>query len=136
MRKMEIGLKDNLKFNISFISTILAITNIFVVLLFLKWVKNTEVLIIEGQTSGRFDFAQLLTFQANQFSMIQIYVIVLTLVLGIISFFGYTQIKAGAAEVAEKTAKDMIENFLEDQKGVNLGNPDFPDPKNKEGYDK
>lgn len=130
------------KFMLFFSSTI-AISNILAVVLFWKWIKKIEI-----QGALQFDFSQYLAIQANQSSVLQVYLVVFSLGLALLGVYGFSQIKGSAEEaarekaeetakvVAEKKAEDVakriVENFLDKQEVLDLGKPSFPYNK-KEG---
>jgi uncharacterized protein HemX len=130
------------KFVIFFLSTI-AVSNILAVVWFWNWIKK-----IEMQEALKFDFSQYLAFQANQNSVLQVYLVIFSLGLGLLGVYGFSQIKHSAEEAAreladetakmvaekkaEEVAKKIVESFLSKQEVLDLGKPSFPYNK-KEG---
>lgn len=122
-------LKKYIKNTLLFVSIIIGITNISAVFVF--WYILRE---IEQKSIVKFDFSQYLAVQANQFSLLQIYLVLISISLALLAFYGFFHFKEVAEKVAEKKAleiaKQMVEQYLKSQSGVNLGNPSFPDYKN------
>ncbi len=127
-----------------FFSAMVALSNILAVILFWGWVKQ-----VEARGTINFDFSQYLAAQANQNSVLQVFLVVFSLGLGLLGVYGFSQIKnsaedaarevaeetaAGAAEKkAEEVAKKIVENFLRKQEILDLGKPSFPYNKKESG---
>lgn len=100
--------------------SVISLTTIAAVIVFLMQMRH-----VEDKLASKFDFSQYLAIQANQASMLQIYLVVFSLVLAILGFFGFFQLREAAERQAERVAKSMVEQFLKD-KGPDLGNPSHP----------
>lgn len=82
-----------------------------------------------------FNFGQYLAVQANQYSVLQVYFVVVTIVFGLLAFYGFAHIKeaavGAAAKAAEDRAKVLCEEYLTKREPLNLGAPTFPSTKNQ-----
>jgi len=57
--------------------------------------------------------------------MLQIYLIIFTVLISIIGWFGYSQIREVAEKKAAKIAQDYIESFLQKANGLDMGKGDY-----------
>jgi|GEM_PF-6164116 len=113
-----------IKYFLIFLVAVLAIVNSLVLYKFLKWIDEFEAC---GSVS--FDFSHYLAVQAHQNSILQVYLVVFSIGLGVLAFYGYFQIREAAEKSAERKAEEVakafMETYLKDSANIAFGKPSF-----------
>ena len=99
---MRIGAKVTL-----FIGYVLAVTNAWFIWKFLEWVHE-----FGRAGSATLDFSSYMSVQAQQNSLLQVYLIVFSIGMAGLAIWGYGTIKQAAQTKAEAKAEEMINQVL------------------------